>query len=197
MYIKEEVNNTLIIEKSRFISYLKPCFNDDEYKQFIKEIKKKHYDASHVCSGFISDNIKRSNDDGEPQGTAGIPILNVLEKSRLNHTAALVVRYFGGIKLGASGLARAYGNAVSLALDKASFVEDILYSKYKITLSYELANKIDYIVSKEGLNVNKEYNENVTYYYLTNEESLNNRIVELTSGLKPILIGNEIIQKDV
>ena len=81
MHIKEEISNTIVIEKSKFICYLKPVFSEDEYKEYLKEIKKKHYDATHVCTGLVLKNIKRSNDDGEPSGTAGMPILNVLEKN--------------------------------------------------------------------------------------------------------------------
>ena len=84
MYIKDEVSSTLIIEKSRFIAYIKPVFSEDEYKEYLKEIRKKYYDASHVVSAFISNNIKRSSDDGEPSGTGGIPVLNILEKNNLN-----------------------------------------------------------------------------------------------------------------
>lgn len=197
MHIKEEVNNTLIIEKSRFIAYLRPCFNEEEYKEFLKEIKKKHYDASHVCSGFISDNIKRSSDDGEPAGTAGVPILNVLEKSNLNNTACLVVRYFGGIKLGAGGLIRAYGSAVSDALKIAKLVEDVTYPKYELSLSYDLANKVDYLINKEAIHINKEYDEKVKYTYLSNNDSLIDKIAEITSGIKPICVGKETVQKDV
>lgn len=197
MYIKEGVNNTLVIEKSRFIAYLKPCFSEEEYKEFLKEIKKAHYDATHVCSAFINDNVKRSSDDGEPSGTAGVPILSVLEKNNINHIAALVVRYFGGIKLGAGGLIRAYGSAVSEALKIAKLVEDVEYSKFELTLPYDLANKVNHLIEKEGININKEYDEEVKYTYLSNDEKLIEKIAELTSGIKPILIGKEVVQKDV
>ncbi len=195
MYVKEETVNTYIIEKSRFIAYIKHINNEEEYKTYLKEIKKKHYDATHVCSALMCDNIKRSNDDGEPSGTAGMPILNVLDKQKLNNTCALVVRYFGGIKLGAGGLIRAYSNATSLALEKATIVEDVKYPKYKLELSYELANKVDNYLSKNTLYIKKEYNENVTIYYCLNPQATNDKIVELTKGINPILCGEEIIQK--
>lgn len=195
MYVKEETVNTYIIEKSRFIAYIKHINNEEEYKTYLKEIKKKHYDATHVCSALICDNIKRSNDDGEPSGTAGMPILNVLDKQKLNNTCALVVRYFGGIKLGAGGLIRAYSNATSLALEKATIVEDIKYPKYKLELSYELANKVDNYLSKNTLYIKKEYSENVTIYYCLNPQATNDKIVELIKGINPTLCGEEIIQK--
>lgn len=197
MYIKEEISNTIIVEKSRFIAYLKPCFNEEDYKTFLKDIKKKHYDADHVCSGFVSDNIKRSSDDGEPSGTAGVPILNVLLKSNVNHTTALVVRYFGGIKLGAGGLIRTYGQVVSETLKLAKFVEDEEYNKYEITLSYDLANKLKRILEKEVLNLKEEYAEEVKFTFLSNNNNLNDKIAEITSGKKAKLIGKETIQKDI
>ena len=195
MHIKSECYSTLTIEKSRFIAYLKPIFNEEEYKEYLKQIKKKHYDATHVCSALICDNIKRSNDDGEPSGTAGTPILNVLEKNNLNNTCALVVRYFGGIKLGAGGLIRAYSNAVVETLKVATIVEDIKYPKYQIKLSYDIANKLDNFFLKNTLFLNKEYDEEVTITYVLKNEKDNDKVIEISKGLKPLLIGEELIEK--
>ena len=195
MYVKDETSNTFVIEKSRFITYVKHITSEEDYKQYLKEIKKKHYDATHVCSALICGNIKRSNDDGEPSGTAGMPILNVLDKQNLDYTCVLVVRYFGGIKLGAGGLIRAYSNATSLALEKAIIVEDIKYPKYKIELSYELANKVDNFLIKNTLYLQKEYSEKVTIYYCLIPQASNDKIIELTKGINPTLCGEEIIQK--
>ena len=119
MYLETETNNTITIEKSRFICYMKHIESEEEYREYLSQIRKKHYDATHVCSAMICHNIQRSSDDGEPSGTAGAPILNVLQKKGLDETCALVVRYFGGIKLGAGGLIRAYSSAVSECLKKA------------------------------------------------------------------------------
>ena len=85
MYLKQEVVNTIVIEKSKFICYIKHIKTEQDFKDYLSAIKKKHYDASHACSGFVANNIKRSSDDGEPSGTAGAPILNVLEKNNLNY----------------------------------------------------------------------------------------------------------------
>lgn len=197
MYIKEETTATIIIEKSKFIAYLKPCFSEQEYKDYLKEIKKKYYDCSHVCSGFIANNIKRSSDDGEPSGTAGVPILSVLEKNNLNNTVCLVVRYFGGIKLGAGGLIRAYSQAVSLALSSAKLVEDVSYNKYEIKLPYDIANKLEYLLNNNAVNLKTSYDETVTFTYLSNDEKLIDKIKEITSGIGPSLIGTEVIQKDI
>ena len=99
--VKDEVINEIIIEKSRFITYLKRVDNIDEANDYLAQIKKKHYDATHHCSALIIDEVMRSNDNGEPSGTAGVPILDVLKKNDINKTICVVVRYFGGIKLGA------------------------------------------------------------------------------------------------
>ncbi len=197
MYVKQETINTIVIEKSKFITYLKPVKSEEEYKEYLKEIKKKHYDATHVCSALSLKDIKRSSDDGEPSGTAGVPMLNVLTKKGIENTCALTVRYFGGIKLGAGGLIRAYGSSVSEALDKATLLIDEIYNKYQIILSYELANKVDNFLFNNTLKLEKEYDELVTISYVLKDDSLNNKIIEYTRGIQPILIGKEIIQKVV
>ena len=197
MYVKQETINTIIIEKSKFITYLKPVKSEEEYKEYLKEIKKKHYDATHVCSALSLKDIKRSSDDGEPSGTAGVPMLNVLTKKGIENTCALTVRYFGGIKLGAGGLIRAYGNSVSEALDKATLLIDETYNKYQIILSYELANKVDNFLFNNTLKLEKEYDEQVTINYVLKDDTLNNKIIEFTRGIEPTLIGKEIIQKVV
>ena len=195
MYIKDEVSSTLIIEKSRFIAYIKPVFSEDEYKEYLKEIRKKYYDASHVVSAFISNNIKRSSDDGEPSGTGGIPVLNILEKNNLNNTCCLVVRYFGGIKLGVGGLSRAYSNAALEALKKAIIVEDYIYPKYELISDYEVANKLDNLLINNTYLLNKDYDVNVKITFVLKNESILDKIKEITKGKSPTLIGEEVIQK--
>ena len=111
-----------IIEKSRFLTYSAHVESEDEARAFIAEIRSKHSLATHVCYAFISDktgNLQRFSDDGEPQGTAGVPILEVLKAKKLFETAVAVVRYFGGIKLGAGGLVRAYSSSAAENLDGA------------------------------------------------------------------------------
>ena len=111
--IKNDLNGELIVNKSRFITYVYKVNNVLEVNEKIDALKAKYKDATHYCYSYIIDNIKRFNDDKEPSHTAGMPILNVLESKNLNYVLAVVVRYFGGVKLGASGLVRAYTNAVS------------------------------------------------------------------------------------
>lgn len=195
MYIKDEVSSTLIIEKNRFIAYIKPVFSEDEYKEYLKEIRKKYYDASHVVSAFISNNIKRSSDDGEPSGTGGIPVLNILEKNNLNNTCCLVVRYFGGIKLGVGGLSRAYSNATLEALKKAIIVEDYIYPKYELISDYEVANKLDNLLINNTYLLNKDYDVDVKITFVLKNENILDKIKEITKGKSPTLIGKEVIQK--
>lgn len=111
-----------IIEKSRFLTYSAHVESEEEARAFVAEIRSKHTLATHVCFAFISDktgNLQRFSDDGEPQGTAGVPILEVLKAKKLFETAVAVVRYFGGIKLGAGGLVRAYSSSAAENLDTA------------------------------------------------------------------------------
>lgn len=197
MYLKKETDNTIIIEKSRFICYMKRVDNEDEFKQYLSVIRKKHYDASHVCSALICDNIQRSSDDGEPSGTAGTPILNVLLKNKLNRMCAIVVRYFGGIKLGAGGLIRAYGTAVSECLKQGVLVQDMVYPKYSLTLTYEMANKIDNYLRNNTILIDTEYDENVTFSFALDTTDKIETIKEFTKGKEPQLVGEEIIQKVV
>ena len=197
MYLKDEVINTITIEKSQFICYCKHIQNEFEYKEYLSNIKKKHYDASHVCSGLILDNIKRSNDDGEPSGTAGAPILNVLEKNNLNQMCAIVVRYFGGIKLGAGGLIRAYSNAVSLAIQKGTLVEDKTYPKFSLTLTYEMANKIEYYLRNNTILIDTNYDTNITYSFALDNLKKMETIKEYTKGIEATQIGDITIQSMV
>lgn len=197
MYILDEINNTIIIEKSRFICYMKHVKDEQEYKEYLAQIRKKHYDASHVCSAFICHNIRRSSDDGEPSGTAGVPILNVLDKNDLDEMCALVVRYFGGIKLGAGGLVRAYGKAVSECLKNAVLYEDITYPLYEITVTYETANRLDNYLRNHAVFTETAYDENVTYHFSVEDEKQLQSIIELTKGTIPGLIGEKTLRKVV
>ena len=197
MYLKEETTNTIIIEKSKFICYMKHIQTEQDFKDYLNLIKKKHYDADHVCSGFISNNIKRSNDDGEPSGTAGSPILNVLEKNNLNEMCALVVRYFGGVKLGAGGLIRAYSSAVSECIKAGTLIENIEYPKYNLVLTYELANKVEHYIKNNTILLNTKYDENITFEFALDDKNKLETIKEYTKGIDPIYIGIENIEKVV
>ena len=195
--MKEETINTIVIEKSRFICYMKRIRSEDEYRQYVSEIRKKHHDATHVCSAMICHNIRRSSDDGEPSGTAGAPILNVLDKNGLDETCALVVRYFGGIKLGAGGLIRAYSSATSECLKIGKLAMDAVLNKYQLKLSYETANRIERYLREHSILIDTIYDTDVTYIFALEDESVIEKIKEFTKGVLPEKIGEEILQKEV
>lgn len=196
MYLKEKVKNTIVIEKSEFICYLKRCNDVEEFKEFLNSVKKYHYDATHHCSAYISKDVKRSNDDGEPSGTAGMPILNALEKRNMEDTGAVVVRYFGGIKLGAGGLIRAYSNATLKAIDIAKKVEKISIRKYELKVSYEISSRIDYYLRNNTQLIDTIYDVDVTCIYATNDD-IEDKILEYTKGIRPVYLENIDIEVDV
>ena len=137
--IKEDGQIQEEIKKSRFICHIKRVTTEDEARNFIQAVKKEHYKATHNCSAFIlgeRSEMKRSSDDGEPSGTAGVPMLGVLENQQLTNVCAVVTRYFGGIKLGAGGLIRAYSSNVALAIKEIGIVHIKEQLGLRLTLSY-------------------------------------------------------------
>lgn len=138
--IKETITNTIIIDKSRFITYLYPIDSKKDIDRLLEEARKQYFDATHICYGTIlKENgvlFYKSSDDGEPSSTAGAPILNVLKKNELENVLCIVIRYFGGIKLGAGGLVRAYGGSCSEILKMASIVTKVEKEIYEIKANY-------------------------------------------------------------
>ena len=137
--IKEDGQVQEEIKKSRFICHIKRVTTENEARNFIQDVKKEHYKATHNCSAFIlgeRSEMKRSSDDGEPSGTAGVPMLGVLENQQLTNVCAVVTRYFGGIKLGAGGLIRAYSSNVALAIKEIGIVHIKEQLGLRIALSY-------------------------------------------------------------
>lgn len=135
----------IIIEKSTFIGYAKPVENEEEALAFIQEIKKKHRDATHNVPAYVlgeQNNIQRCNDDGEPSGTAGVPVLEVIKKEDLRDVAVVVTRYFGGIKLGTGGLVRAYTKGAKIALEAAGIITKTLYQVIIVSVDYTLLGTI-------------------------------------------------------
>lgn len=137
--IKEDGQVQEEIKKSRFICHVKRIYSEEEARNFITDIKKEHYKATHNCSAFIvgeRSEIKRTSDDGEPSGTAGVPMLGVLENHNLTNLCVVVTRYFGGIKLGAGGLIRAYAGSVALAVKEIGIIEIKEQAGIAIQMSY-------------------------------------------------------------
>lgn len=144
--VKEYGENEIVIQKSRFIAYITRATTEEEAQNFIASIKKKHWDATHNCSAYMigeHDQIQKANDDGEPSGTAGVPMLEVLKKRELKDTVVVVTRYFGGIKLGGGGLIRAYGKATSEGLNAIGVVRRKLNRVMHTTVDYTWLGKLE------------------------------------------------------
>ena len=163
-----------IVEKSTFIGYAKPIKTEEEAIEFINEIKKKHKDATHnVWAYTIGENmnIQRYSDDGEPQGTAGIPTLEVIKKEDLRDVVVVVTRYFGGIKLGAGGLVRAYTKGAKVGIEAGIVIEKVKYSEVKIKIEYTQLGRIQNEIMNLGFKVKDTiYSEDVELIvYVRNE----------------------------
>ncbi|WP_010286878.1 YigZ family protein [Kurthia massiliensis] len=144
--LKTTASDEIIISKSRFIAHCARVETEEDAQNFIDAIKKEHRNATHNCSAYVigeHDQIQKANDDGEPSGTAGVPILDVLKKQHLKDTVVVVTRYFGGIKLGAGGLVRAYGKTTTVGIDAAGVVERRLHDKLKISADYTWLGKLE------------------------------------------------------
>lgn len=194
--VKQFGSDQFTIQKSRFIGYVKRVETEEAAHEFILEIKKKHYDATHNCSAYLigeQDQIQKANDDGEPSGTAGLPILEVLKKQHLKDTVVVITRYFGGIKLGAGGLIRAYGNATTQAIRTTGIVKRILTQGISITVEYPMLGKIENdIRNSEHILDSIDYQEKVellVYVQRTNINSFKEWIINLTSD--QVLIKNK------
>lgn len=166
--IKEYYENEIVINKSRFIGIIIPLSNDYQVKDILKELNKKYPKATHYCYAYVIGNKEKSNDDGEPSGTAGRPILEVIKNSDLHDVLLVVIRYFGGIKLGAGGLVRAYVNASKDVIDKADVFSIETHTLYEISMEYSLYDSINYHLQKEkGKIIDTIFEEDVKIYFLS------------------------------
>lgn len=165
--IKEEHQIENVINKSRFIAHIRPVQNEEEAKAFINEIKSSHKDATHNCSAYTVGpemNIQKANDDGEPSGTAGVPMLEILKKLEIHNACVVVTRYFGGIKLGGGGLIRAYSGAVRDVIYDIGRVELREAVPVTVTISYDLTGKFEYeLASTPYMLRNQFYTDKVSY----------------------------------
>lgn len=144
--VKPFGESELIIQKSRFLTYVSRAETEEQALTFIHDIKKRHSGATHNCSAYMigeHDNIQKANDDGEPSGTAGVPMLEVLKKQGLQDTVVVVTRYYGGIKLGAGGLIRAYGRATSEGIAATGTVHRMQHYLMKVTVDYTWLGKVE------------------------------------------------------
>ncbi|CAM3313063.1 YigZ family protein [Brevibacillus invocatus] len=188
----------IIIERSRFIGYAQRVTTEEEASAFIAAIKKKHWDATHNCSAFVigeNDQIQRSSDDGEPSGTAGKPILECIKKNGVKDTVVVVTRYFGGIKLGAGGLVRAYTAGTVTALKAARIVVHTLHQKISIHVDYTWWGKVENELRiGEQRVVGTDFTDKVSAHVLIPEgeqDGFIERMIDLTNGQAQIELGEK------
>lgn len=177
------------IKKSRFICHAKRVYSEEEARDFIAAIKKDHYKATHNCSAFIvgeKSEIKRTSDDGEPSGTAGVPMLAVMENHQLTNVCFVVTRYFGGIKLGAGGLIRAYAGSVALAIKEIGLIEIKEQAGLRLKMSYSQYQNFDNFLKAEDLiEFDTEFTDLVaTTIYIDKQEKepLEQKLIEFFNG---------------
>ena len=197
--IKENVSYELVEKKSKFIANLYYVESVEEAEEKIKQLKKKYYDARHNCYAFSvftnTGKIDRFSDDGEPSGTAGAPMLNIINSQGLSNILVVVTRYFGGILLGTGGLVRAYSDATIGALENANKTDKDLGLIVKLTVSYADVEKIKYYFKQEDINIiNNEFDENVNIFIEITKEKYN-KILENKEEFNFKILSNNVIKE--
>ena len=179
----------IVEKKSRFIANIFPVHSEEEALAYIEEIRKKHYDARHNCFAYVigeKNEVMRGSDDGEPSGTAGRPMLEVLLGEELHDVLAVVTRYFGGTLLGTGGLVRAYSAAVKEGLSKTEVIERLSGKKVKIQTDYNGIGKLQYIMGQLGVTeLQADYGENVELIVAVPEETVSKfqkEVIEASGG---------------
>lgn len=191
--IKEKYINEIDIQKSKFIAVILPIYDKNSVKNEIDNLKKNYPKATHYCYGYIINGIQKSNDDGEPNSTAGKPILENLIINQLNNVLLVVIRYFGGIKLGAGGLTRAYVDSSSKVIQKATFYQETQVDIYQIKCSYNQINILKNYLFEIGAQILKtEYNEDVDFYISINKFNENELINFMQGKIKITFIESKI-----
>ena len=199
--IQKNSTNEIVINKSRFITYLFRVDTIEEVNDYLAQIRKKHYDATHNCYAYILGNnqeIQKASDDGEPQKTAGFPMLDVLKKQNLTNILAITTRYFGGIMLGAGGLIRAYSNSLSEALLHAEIYETKEYMKMSVSVSYAIYSQLEETLKNVHI-LNTFYSDNVDIFIgvdPTMVDAISKDISNISSG-KAIISKIGIYQMEI
>lgn len=195
----QEAESLDVVKKSKFIGYIKPIKSVEEAQTFIEKIKKKHWDANHNVPVYVLGDkfqVQKYSDDGEPSGTAGVPILNLLKMEGVTDVVVVVTRYFGGVKLGTGGLVRAYGQSAKSALNLAKIIEMIEYTEVSVMMNYTLHGKFQNFLSLNTSFLLKDtlYTNDVeVVMYIRNDEveSFKSSIIDLTNAQVQILDGPE------
>ncbi|PRR76782.1 IMPACT family member YigZ [Clostridium liquoris] len=187
--IKDEISSEFEEKKSIFIGHVKRVYNEEEAKAFINKIRSEHKEATHnVYAYIIGENmgIQRYSDDGEPQGTAGVPVLDVIKKNGITNTVAVVTRYFGGVLLGKGGLVRAYSRGTAQAIKEAGIVERVQGAALHVVIDYDLLGKVQYLCGQNLWHIEDIiYTDKVEIIVLCTDEimeKIKNEMVQVTSG---------------
>ena len=187
--IKGDAEAFYEIQKSRFITHVLHVETEEEARDFVQKIKKQYFDARHNCSAWVlgeKGSLQKSNDDGEPGGTAGSPILESIKRKGLTNVAVVVTRYFGGIKLGAGGLIRAYGHSAVLGLEAAQVVVMTPLRRVRLNVGYDLLASLEHWIRQKSVSTEEvNYTEQVEMVLLLppeESESLMDEVVDLTAG---------------
>lgn len=199
MRIKNEYREITVIQKSKFLVCLYTVRSEEEAKSYILDIRKEFPDASHVCTAYvIGENLKRSSDNGEPAGTAGLPMLEAILNSGIEDVCACAVRWFGGVKLGTGGLVRAYGGCTANAIKNAPKVIDVPMNQWSITYPYALTGPIEGWLRKNTDMISQTYGEAVTAIVQTENTDLKEAMQNLSHGsVKPLFIKTVYAEKDI
>ena len=190
--ISKNIENEIIINKSRFICKLVKVYSEKDVMNALNNVKEEYKDATHYCYSYIIDNTERFNDDGEPGGTAGMPILNVLKQNELNYVLCIVIRYFGGIKLGAGGLVRAYTKSASECLNNSTLKELKIGFSIKILFDYDKVKLIDYTLNNIDIK-DKTFEDKITYTFDISNENYDKIKEILSSNCNEISISDNIL----
>lgn len=187
--IADYAEKEIIIEKSRFIGYIQPVETAEEAEHFISQIKDKHNDATHNVPVYLigtNYEIQKYSDDGEPSGTAGIPVLEMLKKEGLTNLALVITRYFGGIKLGTGGLVRAYTNTAKSVLEEAGIVKKVVHELIEVKMNYTFLGKVQSQIVNEGYIIKDTvFLEDVSinvYTPLDKIDQFKNLLIQITNG---------------
>ncbi len=202
--VLQDASDEMIEKKSRFIGYCRPVKTQDEAISFINEIRALHRQATHNVYAYVlrEDNIIRYSDDGEPAGTAGVPVLEVIKKEGLTDVAVVVTRYFGGVLLGAGGLVRAYGKGAKIGIDAAKRIEKIYCNLYLVRCDYSAYGKIEYAVNNGGYILRDSSFENDVCLTIGvregEDENFLKTIADISGGSAKVdTLGGEYITKEL
>jgi uncharacterized YigZ family protein len=187
--IQNSIESLLVIKKSKFIANARPVENQEEAEKYLDLVRKKYWDAAHNVYAYViglKDEVQKFSDDGEPAGTAGRPVLEVIKSKGLKNVLVVVTRYFGGILLGAGGLARAYSDSAGTALEKAGIIKKIKCDEYEVSIEYNMLGKVQWEIKQKNLipgGIN--YTEKVSlriYVPFSSNLNFTDYILNITSG---------------